>query len=139
MKPVKVIVVAILLTVFAIACAKYMNNNSGTSPAAGTKPSGTATSTPDEFASTRPIYKENCAKCHGDNGDGGPVTIDGKRLRVPSFKSGHALKHSDQDFVDQIVTGGDGMPAFKRKLDSTQVHGPPPLIRQEFQPKQGLG
>ena len=135
MKPVKVIVVAILSTVFTIACAKYMNTNSGTSPAAGTTPAGTATSTPDEFASTRPIFKEDCAKCHGDNGDGGPVTIDGKKLRVPSFKSGHALKHSDQDFVDQIVTGGDGMPAFKGKLDPKQINDFVRFIRKEFQHK----
>ena len=64
-----------------------------------------------------------------------PVTIDGKKLRVPSFKSGHALKHSDRDFVDQIVTGGDGMPAFKGKLDPKQINDLVRFIRKEFQHK----
>jgi mono/diheme cytochrome c family protein len=45
------------------------------------------------------------------------------------------MKHSDQDFVDQIMNGGDGMPAFKGKLQPDQINGLVKLVRKEFQKK----
>jgi len=58
---------------------------------------------------------------------------DGTRLRVPSFREGHALRHSDSDFRKQIQAGGDGMPAFKDKLSPQQIEELIKFIRQEFQ------
>jgi mono/diheme cytochrome c family protein len=126
------ITLALVLALLAISCDKgggAQSTNSGADPAAK------ATATPDEFAALRPIYKENCARCHGENGNGGQVTEQGKKLRVPSLKAEHAMKHSDQDFVDQIMNGGDGMPAFKGKLQPDQINGLVKLVRKEFQKK----
>ena len=84
--------------------------------------SATAKSTPDEFAATRTLYEKNCKLCHGANGEGGPVKLDdGTKLKVPSLREGHALKHPDSDFVKQITKGGDGMPAFGGKIPDYQV------------------
>jgi mono/diheme cytochrome c family protein len=129
----KLIFISAFIVVFAAGCGTNSNTDPVTQPTSSASPATAATATPDEFASVRPIYKEKCAKCHGDSGEGGQVTVDGKKLRVPSYKSDHALKHKDEDFVDQIVTGGDGMPAFKGKLEPTQINDLVRFIRKEFQ------
>ena len=123
---------AVLLVMFvAIACSKESGPVGGSS-APSASPAAT---TPDEFATVRPIFKKDCADCHGDGGDGGQVTVDGKKLRVPSFKADHALKHKDEDFVDQITNGGDGMPAFKGKIQPSDINTLVKFIRKEFQKK----
>jgi mono/diheme cytochrome c family protein len=81
----------------------------------------------------RPIYAEACARCHKLDGEGGTVEVLGKKLKVPSFKQGHALKHTDEEFAKQIAEGGDGMPAFKDRLDKEKINALVRLIRKEFQ------
>ena len=132
MRSVKITLV-MLLALFAISCEKGGEAVQSTNSGAAVAPKATAT--PDEFAAVRPIYKENCARCHGENGDGGQVTEQGKKLKVPSLKAEHALKHSDQDYVEQIMNGGDGMPAFKGKLQPDQVDGLVKFVRKDFQKK----
>jgi mono/diheme cytochrome c family protein len=96
--------------------------------------SATAKSTPDEFAATRTLYEKNCKLCHGANGEGGPVKLDdGTKLKVPSLREGHALKHPDADFVKQITKGGDGMPGFGEKLKPEEINDTVRFIRKEFQ------
>src|SRR5437762_3293109 len=63
-----------------------------------------ATATPDEFAFARANYARDCSSCHGQDGHGGLVkTTEGKMLKVPSLTEGHALKHDDADYFDQII------------------------------------
>jgi mono/diheme cytochrome c family protein len=91
-------------------------------------------STPDQFAAVRTSYEKNCKLCHGANGEGGPVKLDdGTKLKVPSLREGHALKHPDSDFVKQITKGGDGMPAFGEKLKPEEINDLVRFIRHEFQ------
>jgi mono/diheme cytochrome c family protein len=68
-------------------------------------------------------------------GEGGLVKVDNKRLKVPSFKAEHAMKHADEDFTKQITKGGDGMPSFKDKLNPAEMQGLVKFIRTEFQGK----
>ena len=89
--------------------------------------------TPDEFAVARATFAKNCSKCHGDNGQGGTGEIEGKKIKGPSFRSGHALKHPDADFVKQIVKGGEGMPAFGDKLSAKEIDDLVHFIRHDFQ------
>jgi mono/diheme cytochrome c family protein len=96
--------------------------------------SATAKSTPDEFAATRVLYEKNCKLCHGANGEGGPVKLeDGTKLKVPSLREGHALKHTDAEFAKQITKGGDGMPGFGEKLKPEEINDTVRFIRKEFQ------
>src|SRR5437868_4912708 len=93
-----------------------------------------AQATPDEFAAARSVYEKNCKGCHGETGNGGPVKLpDGTKLKVPSLREGHALHHPDSDFVKQITRGGDGMPAFEKKLTPDQINELIRFIRHEFQ------
>jgi mono/diheme cytochrome c family protein len=96
--------------------------------------SATAKSTPDQFAATRVLYEKDCKLCHMANGEGGPVKLeDGTKLKVPSLREGHALKHPDADFLKQITKGGDGMPGFGEKLKPEEINDMIRFIRHEFQ------
>ncbi|MCA1816334.1 MAG: cytochrome c [Acidobacteria bacterium] len=86
-----------------------------------------------ELAAARTTYNNTCSKCHQASGEGGVVDVDGDKLRVPSFKGGHALKHSDEEYVKQITNGGEGMPKFKGRLTPEQINGLVRFIRTEFQ------
>src|SRR5207237_5026713 len=107
------VVAAALLLAIVTACK---TNQPSSSPAANSN-SSARQSTPDQFAAVRSIYDKECKSCHGQNGAGGPVKLeDGTKLKVPSFREGHALRHPDSDYLKQITKGGDGMPAFDKKL-----------------------
>src|SRR5881392_342521 len=102
------------LSLLAATACKPQSTTTSSNTAA--KP-GTS-STPDQFANARGYYAKDCQTCHGANGEGGPVKLDdGTRLKVPSLREGHALRHPDEEFVKQIAKGGDGMPAFEKKLN----------------------
>jgi len=119
--------VVIFLPILLIGC-----NKTATLPVANTK--APATATPDEFAAARAAFDENCKKCHGETGKGGPVKLeDGTKLKVPNLCEGHALHHPDSDFVKQIMKGGDGMPAFRDKLKPDEINDCIRFIRHEFQ------
>jgi mono/diheme cytochrome c family protein len=89
--------------------------------------------TPDEFAAARATFAKECAVCHGDTGEGKTAVIEGKKIKAPPLRTGHALKHSDVDFVKQISKGGDGMPAFEKKMTPKEIEDMVRFIRKEFQ------
>lgn len=121
----------IAVAVSAAACGKAEQP-----PAPPQAPVSTAASpTPDEFAAVRTIYVKDCVSCHGETGQGGPTKVDGKTIKVPPLNSGHALKHSDKDLVGQIRDGGDGMPAFEKKMSPQETEDMVKFIRKEIQKK----
>ena len=143
MKSIKLALAATAATaIFALACNNNTTNNNqvsnantalgkgAASPAATVGPSPTPA---DEFARARVVYAESCTICHGPKGDGGTVKIQGKQLKVPSLKEGHALNHNEEQLAKQISNGGDGMPAFKDRLKPEEINDLVRLIRKEFQ------
>ncbi|MGH9873384.1 MAG: c-type cytochrome [Pyrinomonadaceae bacterium] len=124
------------LVIFAIfligSCSKTDAPNA---PAGTPPPAAKSTPTPDEFASARANFAKHCVACHGAEGEGGLKTVDDKKLKVPNLSTGHALKHTDEDFVEQIVKGGDGMPEFKDKLSPQEINELVRFVRHEFQGK----
>ncbi len=127
------------LALVAAACFLFVAacKNEQTNTAANTSPNSnqaTPQSTPDQFAAVKTIYEKDCKECHGQKGEGGPVKLqDGTRLKVPTLREGHALRHTDAEFVKQITKGGDGMPAFADKLKSEEINDMIKFIRREFQ------
>ena len=123
--------------VFVSACSQSPTENAQTvrpgTPSAVATPMATAT--PDELAFARANYAKHCANCHGAEGDGGLATVEDKKIKVPSLKVGHALKHTDDDFVDQINNGEEEMPAFRDKLSPDEINQLVRFIRTEFQGK----
>lgn len=71
----------------------------------------------------------NCAKCHGENGEG----VKDKGI---SLLKGHALHHSEADFIKQVEYGEeDEMPAFKDKLSEEEIAVVVKYVREEIQSK----
>jgi mono/diheme cytochrome c family protein len=129
MKRLSIVIIAAAAALSSAACDK-----TSTSPTSNTNGPTTASATPDAFAASRATFEKNCKECHGASGTGGPVKLaDGTKLKVPTFREGHALRHPDSDFVKQIEKGGDGMPAFKDKLTAQQIKEMISFIRHEFQ------
>lgn len=126
---------AITIMAFGLLAAMACKQQSTTTSSNPTAKPG-ASSTPDQFANARGYYAKDCQTCHGANGEGGPVKLDdGTRLKVPSLREGHALRHSDEEFTKQITKGGDGMPAFATKLKPDQISDLIRFIRHEYQGK----
>lgn len=73
--------------------------------------------TPEAIKQGAAIYKDNCAACHGDDGNGGigPSVADGKFLARDT-------DGSDGDYFDAIQNGTQsGMPPFSSTLDKNKI------------------
>jgi mono/diheme cytochrome c family protein len=145
MKFAKLSCVIAAIALFALACGETNTTNNQNvnstrpSPAANTNQTAnaanTSTSPTDELAGARTTYSQVCSACHGEGGDGGNVTIEDKKLKVPSLKQGHALNHTDEQLAKTITNGNarEGMPAFKDRLKPEQINALVRFIRREFQ------
>lgn len=145
MRHLKLFLLAASAALFAVACATNTNTNTtigsgrtvtnnvnSGAPAA----SPAAAATPDELAAARATYNTTCSKCHKENGEGGVAELDeGEKLKVPSFKEAHSVKHTEADFVRKITNGDtdEGMPAFKGRLTPEQITDLARFVRREFQ------
>jgi Cu/Ag efflux protein CusF len=72
------------------------------------------------------IFKANCAECHGASGEGA-------KKGIPLI-SGHALHHSEKEFIKQVKTGEDKkMPAFKDRLSEEEIKAVVKFVREDLQ------
>jgi mono/diheme cytochrome c family protein len=139
----KLVLSAFAISLFAIACSSSTTTNTVTNTSraananAANANAAAPAASPDSLAAARATYNNACIKCHKENGEGGVVDVDGEKTRVPSFKSGHALKHTDAEYAKQITNGGEGMPKFKDRLTPEQIDGLVRLIRADFQAGAG--
>jgi mono/diheme cytochrome c family protein len=125
----------LIITAIAIAlvgCNQSVDVTTNQGQPSGS-PAAASTATPEPFASARANFAKHCVVCHGANGEGGRVEVEGKRLRVPSLTKGHALEHPDDKLIKQIAEGDDEMPAFKDKLSSQEINDLVDFIRKELQ------
>lgn len=78
------------------------------------------------------IYKTNCAECHGMNGEG-------EKQGIPLI-SGHALNHSEAEYIEQVKNGKDKkMPAFRDKLTEAEIKEVVRFVREELQKNADRG
>lgn len=105
----------------------------GNSNAAATPRPAQANEPGVELAGAGKLYKESCARCHKDNGEGGEVNIEGKTFKAPNFKRPSMIKDPDSELIEHIRDGGDDMPAFKDRLTAAQMKELVQFIRKEFQ------
>jgi len=121
----------LLATLFVFLLAACQNNMT-----APTQPSSNASSSLDPALVTqgRLIYQENCAACHGPNGEGQPnwkvANPDGTYPAPPHTVDGHTWHHGDGLLFQIIKEGGkslnipnfkSGMPAFGDKLTDEEI------------------
>ena len=133
--------IALALTCVAIAlvvaaCTETaMPTNTKTSTAT-VSPAAPAPSV-DPFATARANFAKNCEPCHGPNGEGGLVQVpnSNKKIKVPSLKSEHAIKHTDDQIAKMITNGEEEMPAFKDKMTAPEIADMVKFVRKNFQGK----
>ena len=89
----------------------------------------------DELASGRDLYAKNCANCHKENGTGGEVEIEGKKLKPDNLTDAKRKALSDDKILSVIMNGieDEGMPAYKGKLSEGEMRDILKFVRVELQ------
>src|SRR5690242_18968769 len=108
------LIFAATATFFSIACGGAGNSTNvvTNAPANNAHPTPIPSATLDELASGREVYKANCAKCHTENGTGGEVIIEGKKLDADDLTAAEVKRFPDEKIIRIIMNGveDDGMP-----------------------------
>jgi mono/diheme cytochrome c family protein len=81
------------------------------------------------------LFKQYCAKCHGD--DGKAQTAKGRSLKARDFTDAEFQSgESNADLIKAVTEGKDDMPPFGKKLTAEQIDG---LVKSDvrgFAPKK---
>ena len=136
MKLISLALLCVAMGLIVFACtetAPPANTNTGRTAASPAAPAATATA--DPLAGARANFTKNCEPCHGPNGEGGLVKVDNKQIKVPSLKSDHAIKHTDDQITKMITNGEEAMPAFKDKMSQKEIADMVKFVRTNFQGK----
>ena len=132
MKLISLALTCIAIALLATACTETATpTNTSTPRAAAPAPSASV----DQLAAARANFTKNCEPCHGPKGEGGLVKVDDKKIKVPSLKADHAIKHTDEQLTKMITNGEEEMPAFKDKLKPAEITELVRFIRTNFQGK----
>ena len=134
MKLISLALMCVAIGLVVAACTETATPTN-TSSAAASPSAPAATATSDPLATARANYAKNCEGCHGPKGEGGLVKVDNKQIKVPSLKSEHAIKHTDDQIAKMITNGEEEMPAFKDKMNQQEIGDLVKFVRKEFQGK----
>jgi mono/diheme cytochrome c family protein len=122
---------------FAFACAATAPNNSSVSKTAEppAAPSNNASALPAEIADGAKLYKDNCAACHKEDGSGGKMVVEGRKINPDNLATAKMKGFSDEKLARNINEGveDEGMPAFKDKLKEAEVAAIIKHIRTDLQ------
>ena len=136
MKLISLALLCVAIALIVSACTETATPTSTNTSRAGASPAApAATATPDPLAGARANFTKNCEGCHGPKGEGGLVKVDNKQIKVPSLKSDHAIKHTDDQIVKMITNGEEEMPPFKDKMSQPEIAELVKFVRKEFQGK----
>jgi len=130
----KLIVFITTLVCFAlfIACSNTPTNNGTTTGNSAnstladkksTPPSSTPAGPTDEMAAGHDLYVKNCANCHKESGEGGPVVVDGRKMKPDNLTDDRRKKLSDDKYMKSMIEGieDEGMPSFKDKMTEAEM------------------
>ncbi|HEY6802779.1 MAG TPA: cytochrome c [Pyrinomonadaceae bacterium] len=118
------------LSLVVIACTETATTTNTSTPSAASPAKPV-----DDLAAAKTNYAKDCASCHAESGEGGPVKTPQKEIKVPSLKSDHAKSRTDEQLTKMIHDGEEEMPAFKDKMSATEIADMVRLIRKQFQGK----
>ena len=122
MKLISLVLTCAAITLFAVACAKTETPTNRSTAAGPASPAAPTTTAPiDEFARARTNFAKNCETCHTPSGEGGTATVEGKKIRVPSLKAAHAVRHTDDELLKIVTNGEEEMPSFKDKMTPPEI------------------
>lgn len=98
-------------------------------------PTAEATKSPDELAIGKSKYQEYCVKCHKEDGTGGEVEIEGRKINAEDFTTEKMKGEPDEEYIEYMVKGipDEGMPSFKDELSEEEMKAVVKYIREEIQ------
>lgn len=79
----------------------------------------TSNSVPAEYDAQASIYRQHCAKCHGN--DGHANTKEGRRTEADDLTEDRVKSMSTEKMTRIIKNGKGDMPAFGKKLTAAQI------------------
>jgi mono/diheme cytochrome c family protein len=119
------VVMVFLAALLLAACQQPAANNGNTLVNVNAAPQSSPqpTATLDVAAQGKEIFATNCQICHKEDGTGGPVTIDGKKLNPDNLTTDKMKAMSDEKLIGYVTNGvvDEGMPAFKDKLSPEEI------------------
>ena len=83
------------------------------------------------------LYRDNCAVCHGDRGDGQTRARSGLDPKPRDFTAAAAAQLSRQEMINAVVAGkpGTAMVAWHERLSKAEIDGVVDYIRSTFLPR----
>ena len=87
------------------------------------------------FAGFEPLYRQHCAACHGDNGDGNSRAQRGLKPPPRDFTTASAWQELDRTRMIASVTHGrpnTAMVGWQGRLDEVQIAGVVDYVRSSF-------
>ncbi|MEP7212361.1 MAG: cytochrome c [Acidobacteriota bacterium] len=132
--------VLVMVCCIAYACSSTsqnvaVSNSADPKPAQSANAAATPMATPAEVASGHDLYKANCAACHRENGTGGKIEIEGRRINPDNLTTDKIKGFSDDKIAGYIKNGveDEGMPSFKDKLNDAEIAQVISYIRSDLQ------
>ena len=121
---IKVVAIGIILT---LACGVFAAGRGEASANGAATESGSKAASSEKKPKAAPVdakslYLQNCARCHGADGRAG--TAMGKLYDATNLTDAQWWKTeriNDKRLVSSIANGGDGMPAFSKRLSKDQI------------------
>ncbi|MFV0388333.1 MAG: c-type cytochrome [Pyrinomonadaceae bacterium] len=135
MRSIKTFVIISAFVLFAMSCSKSENTNTNSNANENAAATPTATEQTKDDIAGKELYAQNCTKCHKEDGKGGEMDLEGKKIKPSDLTSERAKLRSDDKFVEGIQKGHpeDGMPAFQDKLSEAQIKEIVRYIRDDLQ------
>jgi cytochrome c5 len=108
----KLLLLLSAVTLIAITSASAQGRKSQKAAPAPSEASTTDTTpAPDPMAKAKRLYSQDCAMCHGDNGNGKSDLATSMSLTLPDWTDPKALAGKDDKYLfNQIRNGKDKMP-----------------------------
>ncbi|MFN0141288.1 MAG: c-type cytochrome [Pyrinomonadaceae bacterium] len=129
MKPIITVITFCFTAFFIASCSSAANNT------VANKAANASTPAPTPIVSRAPdgkeLYALNCMICHKENGTGGEITKDGKKLNAENLTTDKIKKMTDEKLIGYVRDGieDEGMPAFKDKLTQEEIRAAVAHIR----------
>lgn len=138
MKILKLLIAALALSFFSLACAENTPESNTAETIAPEKQNTTPEKVDPEVAALqrgKEVYVTNCQKCHQADGTGGRITVNGDKINPSNLASDSHKKASDSKLQKEIEKGDpeDGMPSFAGKLSDQEMNDLILYIRKDLQ------
>lgn len=72
----------------------------------------------DSKAYEASLFRQNCAVCHGPEGEG--QTLDDGRV-IPNIRDGEHKYKTNEEIYNHIANGGNGMVPFRDQLTEREI------------------